>query len=86
MSTKIVRPCPMSLTGQSRPGRADSRSGHVGFHLIATEFCVAAEFRDVPKGDLMSTRPSLIQFFITMAVCENSGWKSGTIDMILPSS
>lgn len=35
--------------GHSRPGRADSRSGHVGFPLIATEFCVAEKFRDVPK-------------------------------------
>jgi hypothetical protein len=38
----------MSLLGQSRPGRADSRSGHVGFHPIATKFCDAAEFRYVP--------------------------------------
>jgi hypothetical protein len=40
-----------SARGQSRPGRADSRSGRVGFHPIATEFCVAAEFRDVPQAD-----------------------------------
>jgi hypothetical protein len=29
----------------------DSRSGYVGFPLIATEFCVAANFRDVPVID-----------------------------------
>jgi hypothetical protein len=38
----------MSALGQSRPGRADGKSGHVGYPPIATESCVAAEFRDVP--------------------------------------
>jgi hypothetical protein len=42
----------ISAEGHSRPGRADSRSGHVGFHPIATEFCVAAEFRDVPTREI----------------------------------
>jgi hypothetical protein len=41
----------MSESGQSRPGRADGRSGQVGFPPIATEFCVAAEFRDVPSAE-----------------------------------
>jgi hypothetical protein len=52
----------MSEVGHSRPGRADSGSGHVGFHPIATDFCVAAEFRDVPEADIISgqigTRPA----------------------------
>jgi hypothetical protein len=39
----------ISASGHSRPRRADSRFGHVGSHRIATEFCVAAEFRDVPS-------------------------------------
>src|SRR6267142_2535019 len=34
---------------QSQPCRADSRSG-VGHAPIATEFCVAATFRDVPRA------------------------------------
>jgi hypothetical protein len=40
--------------GQSRPGRADCRSGHVGFPPIgiATDFCGAAKYRDVPEAEL----------------------------------
>jgi hypothetical protein len=38
----------LSATGQSRPGRADSRSGHVGLPPIATDLCGTAEFRYVP--------------------------------------
>jgi hypothetical protein len=38
----------MSASGQTRPDRADNRSGHVGFLPIATGFCCTAEFRDVP--------------------------------------
>jgi hypothetical protein len=39
--------------GQSRPGRAGSRLGHVGFPLIAIDFCGAATFRDVPTADVV---------------------------------
>ena len=39
----------------SRPGRADSRSGHVRDAPIATEFCVAAKFRYVPDLRVRST-------------------------------
>jgi hypothetical protein len=35
---------PMSFPGQSRPGRADGRSGHVGYPPIATDFSGAANF------------------------------------------
>jgi hypothetical protein len=37
-----------SAMGQTPPDRADGRSGHVGFLPIATGFCRAAKFRDVP--------------------------------------
>jgi hypothetical protein len=39
--------------GQSRPGRADGKSGHVAFPPIATEFCGAAKFRYVPEEDIL---------------------------------
>ena len=39
--------------GQSPPGRGDSRPDHVGDASIPTEFCVAAEFRDVPLSDVL---------------------------------
>jgi hypothetical protein len=41
----------MSLMGQSKPGRANSNSGHVGDAPIPTEVCVTAKFRDVPLPD-----------------------------------
>jgi hypothetical protein len=41
-----------SALGHSRPGRADSRSGDVGYPLIATDFSGAAKFRHVPLSDL----------------------------------
>jgi hypothetical protein len=43
-----------SASGHLRAGRADSRSGHVGFPTIATELCVA-EFRDVPIAEVGDT-------------------------------
>jgi hypothetical protein len=33
-----------SVLGQSQPGRADRRSGQVGFHPIATEFALQRNF------------------------------------------
>jgi hypothetical protein len=44
----------MSVRGRSRSGRADSRFGHVGFPLIAIDFCDAAAFRDVPFSDIIA--------------------------------
>ena len=38
--------------GHSRPGRADGKSGHVRYPPIATGFCGAAKFRNVPIPDL----------------------------------
>jgi hypothetical protein len=49
--TETVSPRPPRLyriSTNSRPSRADSRSGHVCF---ATDFCGATKFRDVPRGD-----------------------------------
>jgi hypothetical protein len=37
--------------GQTRLGRADGRSGHVGYPLIAIDFCDAAKFRNVPQAE-----------------------------------
>jgi hypothetical protein len=42
-----------SVEGHSRPGRADGRSGYVGFPPILTGFRSAAEFRDVPQPDIL---------------------------------
>jgi hypothetical protein len=59
--------CSRSASGQSRPGRADSRFGNVGFPLIATDFCGAATFRDVLGSDLrgdlhlISARANLLE-------------------------
>jgi hypothetical protein len=60
-----TRPCTgygligaMSVEGQPGPGRANSRFNHVGFPLIAIEFCGAAEFRDVPITDVHSLTAS----------------------------
>jgi hypothetical protein len=41
----------MSQMGQTRLGRADGKSGHVGYPPIATGFFGAATFRDVPEPD-----------------------------------
>ena len=60
-----------SALGHSRPGRADSRFGHVGFPLIAIESCGAAEFRDVPQQDHGRTRGD--------AVARSSGFHEGSV-------
>jgi hypothetical protein len=39
----------MSQMGQTRLGRADGKSGHVGYPPIATGFFGAATFRDVHR-------------------------------------
>ena len=43
-----------SLLGHSRLGRADCRSGHVGFRPIVIKFCLAEKFHDVPEPDIRS--------------------------------
>jgi hypothetical protein len=54
----IVRVFYGSVPGQSQPGRADSRSGHVGFPPIATDFCGAAKYRDVhTSGHALHSAP-----------------------------
>jgi hypothetical protein len=45
-------------SGHSRPGRADSRSGHVRHAPIAIELCIAEYFRDVPKHKVASLQPA----------------------------
>jgi hypothetical protein len=57
---------PRSALGLSRPGRADGRSGHVHIAPIATDFCGAAKYRDVPTTAmhvcaLVALSPSLFQ-------------------------
>jgi hypothetical protein len=47
--------------GQSRPGRASSRSSHVRCTPIATDFCGVAEFRDVPMAPCLY---SLLALFV----------------------
>jgi hypothetical protein len=44
----------MSVAGQTRLGRAEGRSGHVGYPPIAIDSCVAANFRDVPERPFRS--------------------------------
>lgn len=39
----------MSLTGHSRPGRADNKSSHVRHAPIAIKSCAAEQFRCVPN-------------------------------------
>jgi hypothetical protein len=46
---------PADVRSGSQPARADSRSGHVGFPPIATGFCFAAIFHDVPKADIVDS-------------------------------
>jgi hypothetical protein len=41
-----------SALGQTQRRRASGRSAHVGCPPIATEFCVAAKFRNVPSYDM----------------------------------
>jgi hypothetical protein len=57
LSLSVNTGCPENLLtnggfGAFATGRADSRSGHVGFLPIAIGFCVAAKFRDVPQRDI----------------------------------
>jgi hypothetical protein len=57
----------MSLVGQSRPGRPDSRLGYVGFPLIAIHSCGAATFRDVPRTDMALHQITLARASKSMA-------------------
>jgi hypothetical protein len=57
----------MSALGHSRPGRADSESGHVRYAPIATKFCILPKSRDgsghrvgVPTGCEVRTSQTFI--------------------------
>jgi hypothetical protein len=45
----------MYTLGQSRPGRAEGRFGHVRDQPIATVFCDAIKNRDVPISNIAVT-------------------------------
>jgi hypothetical protein len=46
-----IRATQWAPTRPASYGRASSNSGHVGDAPIASEFCVAEKFRDVPETD-----------------------------------
>jgi hypothetical protein len=50
-----------AASGQTRSIPADIRSGHVGCPPIATEFCGAAKFRNVPNNGHLAPIPGKLQ-------------------------